>query len=143
MRIGEIMTANPACVTVDTSLHQVAQLMADRDCGIVPVIETLERRKPVGVITDRDLALRTIAHNKNPLHMIAGEVMTEMVVTVGADASVDECVRLMETNRIRRVFVVDQNGDLEGVVAQADIARHAPGVATAGLLKDLSAKAIA
>ncbi|MBK7708813.1 MAG: CBS domain-containing protein [Acidobacteria bacterium] len=143
MRIGEIMTADPAYVTVDTSLHQVAQLMADRDCGIVPVIETAERRKPVGVITDRDLALRTIAHNKNPLHMIAGEVMTEMVVTVEADASVEECVRLMETNRIRRVFVVDQNGNLEGVVAQADIARHAPAVATAGLLKDLSAKAIA
>jgi CBS domain-containing protein len=137
------MTIEPVFVTVDTSLHEVAQMMADRDCGIVPVIETAERRRPVGVITDRDLVLRTIAHNKNPLHMIAGEVMTEMVVALTPDATVEECVRLMETNRIRRVFVVDQNGDLEGVVAQADIARHAPAYETAGLLKDLSGKAAA
>lgn len=143
MKIGEIMTTDPAYVTVDASLHSVAQLMADRDCGIVPVIESVERRRPVGVITDRDLALRTIAHNKNPLHMIAGEVMTEMVVTTTPEATVEDCVQLMENNRIRRVFVVDQNGLLEGVVAQADIARHAPAFETAELVKDLSARAVA
>ncbi len=143
MKIGEIMTRNPGYVTVDASLHSVAQMMADRDCGIVPVIETEERRRPVGVITDRDLALRTIAHNKNPLHMIAGEVMTEMVVTTTAETTVDECVNLMENNRVRRIFVVDQNGLLAGVVAQADIARHAPAFETAELVKDLSAKAVA
>ena len=138
MRVGEIMTAEPRFVTVDSSLHEVAQIMADRDCGIVPVIENPERRMPVGVITDRDLALRTIAHNKNPLHMIAGEVMTEMVVTIRPDAELEDCVRLMENNQIRRVVVVDGNGDLAGIVAQADIARAAPAYETAELVRDLS-----
>lgn len=132
------MSTEPAYVTVDQSLHEVAQLMADRDCGIVPVLESAERRAPVGVITDRDLALRTIAHNKNPLHMIAGEVMTEMVVTMRPDQTVDECVHAMENNRIRRIIIVDHKGDLVGIVAQADIARNAPAFETAELVKDLS-----
>jgi CBS domain-containing protein len=140
MKVREIMTAKPAFVTVDESLHRVAQLMADYDCGIVPVTETADRLRPVGVITDRDLALRTIAHNKNPLHMIAAEAMTELVVTIGPDERVEDCVKVMENNQIRRIVVVDERGDLIGIVAQADIARAAPALETAELVRDLSAR---
>lgn len=136
------MSTEPAFVTVDQSLHEVAQLMAERDCGIVPVLENAVRRAPVGVITDRDLALRTIAHNKNPLHMIAGEVMTEMVVTMRPEQTVEECVRVMEKNSIRRIVIVDHEGDLVGIVAQADIARNAPAFETAELVKDISKAAV-
>ncbi len=143
MNVGEIMTTEPMFATVTTSLHDVAQMMADKDCGIVPVVESETRMAPVGVITDRDLVLRTMAHNKNPLHMIAGEVMTEMVVTLTPDASVEECGKVMENNQIRRVVVVNKDGDLLGMVAQADIARHAPAFETAELVRDLSVKAAA
>ncbi len=140
MKIEEIMTRDPAYATINTSLHEVAQKMADNDCGMIPVLETEENKKLVGVITDRDLALRTIAHNKNPLQMIAGEVMTDAVITVQPETSVEDCIATMERNQIRRVLVVDKAGSLTGIVAQADIARMAPPLETAELVKDVSAQ---
>jgi CBS domain-containing protein len=139
MKVEEIMTKDPAYATINTSLHEVAQKMADNDCGLIPVLEAEENRKLVGVITDRDLALRTIAHNKNPLQMVAGEVMTDAVITVKPEMSVEDCIATMERNRIRRVLVVDESENLNGIVAQADIARMAPPLETGELVKDVSA----
>jgi CBS domain-containing protein len=141
MKVKEIMTENPAYATIETSLHDVAQMMSEQDCGVIPVVESGGGKKPVGVITDRDLALRTIAHNKNPLNMIAGEAMTDKVITIGPDMSVEDCIDTMESNQIRRVLVVDEKGDLLGIVAQADIARKAPAFETAELVKDISMQA--
>lgn len=138
MKVKEIMTANPAYATVRTSLPEIARLMSEKDCGVIPVIETETDKKPVGVITDRDIALRTIAHKKNPLNMIAGEVMTDSVVTVKPENTVEECVQVMENNQIRRVLVVDETGNLSGIVSLADIARMAPPFETAELVKDVS-----
>lgn len=143
MKVAEIMTKNPVFATLETSLHDVAQMMADNDCGCVPVTETAENKKPLGMITDRDITIRTVAHNKNPLNMIAGEVMTDNVVAVTPEASVEECVSAMERNQIRRIAVVDEAGNLCGIVAQADIARTAPLYETAELVKDVSAHASA
>ena len=138
MKVKEIMTANPAVATVGTSLSEVARMMSERDCGIVPVVEKETDKKPVGVITDRDITLRTIAHSKNPLNMIAGEVMTETVITVKPEITIEDCVQVMEKNQLRRVLVVDEAGNLNGIVAQADIARRAPSFETAELVKDVS-----
>ena len=71
--------------------------------------------------------------------MVVGEVMTDNVITVTPDASVEDCVAVMEKNQIRRVAVVDGEGNLCGIVAQADIARKAPAFETAELVKDVSA----
>jgi uncharacterized membrane protein len=138
MKVKEIMTKNPAYATLNTSLHDVAQMMAECDCGCIPVTEKAEDKKPIGMITDRDITLRTIAHNKNPLQMIAGEVMTDNVITITPEASIEDCVAVMEKNQIRRVAVVDEAGNLCGMVAQADVARQAPPFETAELLKDVS-----
>lgn len=143
MKVREIMTENPAFATVNTSLHDVAQMMAEKDFGSIPVIESEENKIPIGVITDRDIALRTIAHNKNPLNMIVGEVMTDSVITVTREMSVEDCIATMEKNQIRRVLVVDDAGNLNGIVAQADIARKAPPFETAELVKDVSMSATA
>lgn len=140
MKVKDIMTKDPAYATLNTSLHEVAQMMADNDCGIIPVIENENNRKPLGVITDRDLVLRTIAHNKNPLMMVAGEVMTDALIAVKPENTVEECVNEMEKNQIRRMLVVDDAGDLNGIVAQADIARRAPLFETAELVTDVSAR---
>ncbi len=138
MKVKEIMTKNPAYATLNTSLHDVAQLMAEYDCGSIPVIESEENRKPFGVITDRDITIRTVAHNQNPMQKVAGEVMTENIVTVTPDTSVEKCITRMENNQLRRLVVVDDAGFLQGVVAQADIARTASPSETAELVKDLS-----
>ncbi|MDH3492496.1 MAG: CBS domain-containing protein [Acidobacteriota bacterium] len=138
MKVRDIMTKDPACVTLETSLHDVAHLMFDQDCGSIPVTESKDSKIPVGVITDRDITIRTVAHGKNPLNMIAGEVMTDSVITVAPDATVEDCVDRMETNKLRRVLVVDENREICGIVAQADIALRAEPGETAELLKDVS-----
>lgn len=138
MKVKEIMTENPVYATLDESLHDVAQKMNEYDCGSLPVIENEQHKKPVGVITDRDITIRTIAHKQNPMHKIAGEVMTENVITVTPEMSVEECCERMENNQLRRMVVVDEKGELAGIVAQADIARKAPPFETVELVKDIS-----
>ncbi len=138
MKVKEIMTKNPTCATLNTSLDDVARIMLEHDCGSVPVTETEETRIPMGVITDRDIVIRTVAHKKNPLHMIAGEVMTETVITVTPEMNVEDCLDIMENNQIRRVPVVDDAGNICGIVAQADIALQGLPAETAELVKDVS-----
>lgn len=138
MKVKEIMTENPAYAVLDTSLHDVAQMMMDYDCGCIPVLENAENKAPIGVITDRDITVRTVAHNKDPLNMVAGEVMTDNIVTVTPEMSVEDCITKMEGNQIRRIVVVDDAGNLCGMVAQADIARQAPAYESAKFVKDVS-----
>ena len=67
LQVKDIMTKDPVCCFPDTSLEHVARLMVEHDCGEIPVVDTEESKKPVGVITDRDIACRTVAQSKNPL----------------------------------------------------------------------------
>jgi len=143
MKIENIMTRNPAFCTLNTSLHDVAQMMADNDCGCIPVMEDENSKMPMGMITDRDIVLRTLAHNKNPLNMIAGEVMTDDVFSVTPEATVEDACEMMERNRIRRLPVVTDKGELVGMLAQADIAIAAPEKETAHLVKEVSESTIA
>ena len=138
MKVKEIMTANPAYATVNTSLPDVARIMVEFDCGCVPVIENDNNKKPIGVITDRDITIRTVSHGKDPLNMVAGETMTDFIITVTPETDVKECLDKMEQNQIRRMVVVDENGDLCGILAQADIARQSSSDHTAELVKDVS-----
>lgn len=138
MEIKNMMTREPAKCTLETSLHDVAQLMVENDCGCIPVVEKEGSKTPIGMITDRDIVLRTVAHNKNPLNMIAGEVMTDNVISVTPDTTVEAACDLMEKNHIRRLAVTDENGDLVGMLAQADVARSAPEHETAHLVKEVS-----
>jgi CBS domain-containing protein len=132
------MTKDPACCTDTTSLQDVARMMADYDCGCIPVIESEDGKKPIGMITDRDITIRTVAHGKNPLQMIAGEIMTDGVVTVTPEMSLEECSGIMEKNQVRRVAVVDDNGACVGIIAQADIAINAQAGTTAEMVQEVS-----
>ncbi|MGH9948829.1 MAG: CBS domain-containing protein [Pyrinomonadaceae bacterium] len=139
MKVNEVMTTNPAHCFDTTSLSDVAKMMAENNCGSIPVVDGPDTKKPIGTITDRDIAIRTVAHNKNPLTMVAGEVMTTDPVTVRDDASFEEACEAMENAQIRRILVVDKDGSCCGIVAQADIALNAGEHETAELVKDVSA----
>src|SRR5215203_5150648 len=121
MQIREIMTQNPACCTPDSTLQEVAQMMRDNDCGCIPVVDSYLGMKPVGTITDRDITIRTIAGNNNPINMKASDIMTTDIATVKPQMSVEECFDVMEDREIRRVIVVDEQGKCCGIVAQADV----------------------
>lgn len=122
MFVKDIMSKNPACCTAETSLQEVAKMMLDNDCGAIPVVEDNNHKRPIGVVTDRDITIRTIAKGDNPLNMTAKSVMTKNVFTVKPDTSIEECVSLMEENQVRRIPVVDEDGNCIGMVAQADVA---------------------
>ena len=125
MNVRDVMTKDPTCCTPDTSLEAVARLMVDVDCGAIPVVGDLASRFPIGIITDRDVVTRVVAAGKNPLALVARDCATMPAVTVTEDTSLDDCCDLLEINQLRRVIVVDREGRVSGIVAQADIAAHA------------------
>jgi CBS domain-containing protein len=138
MRVLEIMTPDPACCTPNTRLPQIARLMVSIDCGEIPVVDDLETRNLVGVITDRDIVCRAVAYDHIPENIRASEVMSSPVIAVSEDADVQGCYEKMEQHQIRRIPVLDSHGRISGIVAQADIAMHAGIRETAEIVKDIS-----
>jgi len=116
------MTPDPAFCTPETSLEEVAKLMVQHECGEIPIVESHNSLLPIGVVTDRDIVCRLVARGKNPLAYAAEHCMSQPVLTVSSDSPLLEAVELMERHQIRRLPVVDAQGFLVGIVAQADIA---------------------
>lgn len=132
------MTENPTCCMPDTGLQEVAQMMVDCDCGCIPVVDSEDSKMPVGMITDRDITCRVVAQGKNPLDLTARDAMTSTVVSVTPDMSLEECLDLMEESQVRRIAVVDENGAICGIVAQADVAMNADTEKTAEVIQQVS-----
>lgn len=124
MRALDIMTPNPRVVTPDEPLVRVAEIMRDYDVGMVPVVGDRSTMRVVGVITDRDIAIRHVAaciHHD----CAAGEIMSQDVLhTVEPDDDIETAMTLMRIEKIRRVLVVAPNGRLLGVISQADLLLH-------------------
>ena len=138
MKIREIMTSDPACCTADVMLRDVARLMVENDCGEIPVVDSQNSKKPIGVVTDRDIVVRTLAQGRNPLELSARDAMSSPATTVTPDVDLDQCATIMEEQQIRRVPVVDEQGRLCGIVAQADIVRTARDRMAADLVREVS-----
>ena len=139
MQVKDIMTANPACCRADTPLTVVAGLMAEHDCGAIPVVNDSSTPQPVGIVTDRDIVLRAVAAGKDPRQTTADDCMSRGVVTVQPDLDVEDCARVMEDEQIRRVLVVDAGGALCGIVAQADLAARTLPQVTGEVVRQVSA----
>jgi len=138
MQVKEVMTKDPACCVADTSLQEVAKMMVDHDCGEIPVVDDKETKRPIGVITDRDIVCRTVAQGINPLDLTVADCMTSPCVAVTPTMSIEECSNTMEESKIRRVPVVDADGCCCGIVSLADIALHAKKNLTAEVVKEVS-----
>jgi CBS domain-containing protein len=138
MHIKDIMTPDPACVTRDTTAREAARLMRERDCGAIPVVETRESRKPIGIVTDRDLAVRGFAEGRGPDTPVR-ELMTERPHAAKADDEIETVRQVMMQQKVRRVPVTDDGGAIIGIVAQADLARHEEAVSDRELGKVVEA----
>jgi CBS domain-containing protein len=137
MRVENIMTPSPATCHRDTRLQEAARLMLSCDCGAIPVVEE-GTNHPIGVITDRDITVRSVGEGRNPLDMKVGDCMSSPVETISSETSLEECLDKMEASQIRRMIVVDQDGKIAGIVSQADVALYAPEDETAELVHDVS-----
>ena len=134
--VSAVMTPNPAACRINTPVRDVARMMLDNDCGQIPVLD--DQNRPMGVVTDRDIAIRMVANSGNVM-ATAGDVMTSPIKTVRADSDLKDCISLMEEAKVRRVPVVDASGKLAGIVALADIALAGKSKATAEVVKEVSA----
>jgi CBS domain-containing protein len=123
VRISDFMTRDPACCVAEATAREAAVLMRDNDCGAIPVVESMDNRRLVGMVTDRDLAVRGLAEGKGPDTPV-GELMSVDPVGANPDDEVETVREVMIRERIRRVPVLDRDGRLVGIVAQADLARE-------------------
>lgn len=123
MQAREIMTGDPACCTPEDSIETAAKVMVARDCGCLPVVEDVERKRVLGVVTDRDLAARALAEGLGPGTPVR-DVMSNAPMCCSPDSEIEEVERIMAETRVRRVPVVDEDGLCVGMVAQADLARN-------------------
>ncbi|CAN5850372.1 CBS domain-containing protein [soil metagenome] len=135
-KVSKVMTKKPTYCSPRTSLHDVARMMRDADCGAIPVVG--EDTFPIGMITDRDIVLRSVALGKDPASMIAGDCMSAPAITITEDADLDDCIEALELAQIRRVIIVDRKGRTTGIIAQADIASYASKKETGALLRAVS-----
>jgi CBS domain-containing protein len=121
VRVSQIMTPDPACCTPDSTAREAALLMKEHDCGSLPVVDKLESRRLVGTVTDRDLTVRGFAAGKGPDTPVR-ELMTYDPISASPEDEVEIVREVMIAQQVRRVPVVDENGAVVGIVAQADIA---------------------
>ncbi len=134
--VTSVMTANPASASPETPLRDVARLMIENDCGQIPVVDT--QGALVGVVTDRDIAVRIVAEGRDTMGATASDAMSVPVQSVREDSSLKDATALMEAAKIRRVPVVDAKGKLTGIVSVADIALAGKDVQTAKVVKEVS-----
>ncbi|MCE9673174.1 CBS domain-containing protein [Myxococcus stipitatus] len=136
MKVEEVMSTNPVTCMPDTGIEQAARWMVECDCGALPVID--ENNRPVGIITDRDITCRIVAKGKDPYMLDVKDAMSPSVATVYRDASLEDCMELMEENQVRRMVVLDDDESVCGIVTQADLVKHLNAEGTAELLREVS-----
>jgi CBS domain-containing protein len=134
-KVREVMTDRPRCVTMETPISEVAQLMESEDIGSLPV---LEGDQLAGMITDRDIVVRAIAQGKDPRGMPVREVASRELVTVNADDDLSNALEKMASQQVRRLPVVDEENRLVGVLAQADVALEVKEKAVGEMVEEIS-----
>jgi CBS domain-containing protein len=133
--IKDLMTSNPCSIDADKSVVYAAKMMREEDVGLAPIVEG---NRLVGTLTDRDIALRVVAEGRDPESTTVREVASSDLVTVDPQQGLDEALRLMAQHQVRRLPVVEEDGRLVGVVAQADVAQHAHPSETGRMVEEIS-----
>ena len=117
----DIMHLGAECVPATETLDRAAQMMRDKQVGSLPICGPDNKLK--GILTDRDIVVKCIAAGKDPSKMTAGDLAQGKALYVDANASEEEVLEVMESNKIRRVPVIE-NKKIVGMISEADIAQH-------------------
>jgi len=122
--VREAMHEGCECIGENQSLLDAAKRMEQLDIGAMPICGQDDRLK--GMITDRDIVVKALAHDKDPATTMAGELAQERLVFARADDPIDRALSLMQEHKVKRLPVIDENKRLCGMVTEADIARRMP-----------------
>jgi CBS domain-containing protein len=134
-KVTDSMSSNPRSIDADQSIAYAAKMMKDVDVGLAPIVVG---DRLVGTVTDRDIAIRAVAAGKDPETTKVMEIATKEVVTIDPGRELDEALRLMAEHQVRRLPVVEEDGRLVGVLAQADVAKDASLEETGRLVERIS-----
>ena len=138
-KCSEVMTKNPVCCLPVDLVSKAAQLMKSEHVGSIPVIESEETKKLVGIVTDRDLALKIVAEGLDAKSTKVEAVMSRKMVTCHAEDDLQKAVDEMSENQLRRILIVDDDNKILGIIAQADVATHFDHPKkTAAMVKEIS-----
>ena len=121
MNCGELMTPSPSCCETQHTIVEAAEMMQREDVGLVPVVED-GSTKLIGVLTDRDIVLKVVAAGRDPRGTAVSEVMTTDPISCQQHDPVEAVLKVMAARQVRRIPIVDKDGSIVGIVAQADIA---------------------
>ena len=124
MRVQDIMAREPACCIQSCTAQMAASLMQQWDCGALPVVDNLFRRRIVGIVTDRDLCLKVLVAGRDPSHVYVHEAMTRDPICCHAQDDAQYVLRLMTEHHVRRVPVVNDHQAVVGMVSLGDLVRY-------------------
>jgi CBS domain-containing protein len=133
--ISEAMTSKPCSIDSEKSVAYAAKMMRDEDVGFAPIVEG---DRLVGAVTDRDIAVKVVAEGRDPEQTSVREIASTDLITVYPEQELDEALRLMANHQVRRLPVVEQDGRLVGVLAQADVAQEADPKDTGRMVEEIS-----
>lgn len=122
MKARQLMTSDPFVITPAESIGRAAELLRDLEIGLLPVVDGVGTMRVKGVITDRDIVIRCVAREHAGRCTVADHMTAPPLATIDPDAEIRDVLALMEARQLRRILVVDSDGRLVGVIAQADVA---------------------
>lgn len=122
--VREAMHDGCECIGESQSVLDAAKRMEQLDIGVLPICGEDDRLK--GMLTDRDIVVRVLAHGKDPTTTMVGELTQGKPITIAADASIDQALSLMREHAVKRLPVLDEDKRLCGIITEADVARHMP-----------------
>jgi CBS domain-containing protein len=133
--VQDVMSSNPCTIDADKPVAYAAKMMQQENVGIAPIVEG---DRLLGTLTDRDIVLRVVAVGKDPQTVSVREVASTAPITIDPQQDLDEALRLMATHQVRRLPVVEEDGRVVGVLAQADVAEEAKPKKTGELVEEIS-----
>ena len=132
--IRDAMTSNPRTIGTGTTAKEAAGVMKSEDVGSIPIVDG---DRLVAIVTDRDIALRVVAEGKGA-ETTVGEIASRDLVTIDPEQTLEEAARLMGQHQLRRLPVVEEDGKLVGIVAQADVAQSGHDTLTGDVVQKIS-----
>jgi CBS domain-containing protein len=122
MKVKDVMTPHAKTIWLTESLEDAARMMWENDCGVLPIVKD---QKVVGMITDRDICMAAAMRNRNPSGISVEEVMTGQVYGVSPEDNIDHALQAMQQHQIRRLPVINAEGELEGILSMNDVVLNA------------------
>jgi len=121
-KCSQVMTENPVCCLGSDSISSVTQQMQIQGVGALPVVTDHISKKLIGIVTDRDIALRVVGANRETKGTWVADVMTPNPVACHATNDVDAAIEAMALQHVRRIPIIDSEGRVLGIISQADVA---------------------